>query len=228
MATRARGKAAKKPWRAILAASERYAKAKMGREGSHDHWHAWRVRTTALKLAKVTPGPLDRRVLELAALLHDVEDWKLSGDPLAGPRAVGRFLRRQGLDPGRAARVARAIEEVSFKGAGVATPVSSAEAALVQDADRLDALGAIGIARCFAYGGAKGRPLYEPGVKPSLHGSFRAYRKARGHSLNHFFEKLFLLKQRMNTAAARRLAARRHRDMERFVARFLREWKGAD
>jgi uncharacterized protein len=118
------------------------------------------------------------------------------------------------------------LREVSYKGAGVATRPSSLEAALVQDADRLDAIGAIGIARTFSYGGSKARALYIPGVKPVLHASFKAYQKSQSHTLNHFYEKLLLLKARLNTAAARQIAAARHRELERFVKVFLREWNG--
>lgn len=208
----------------LLHAAEAWVRGQMADEGSHDWWHVWRVRNQALRLAR--GQKVDRRALALAALLHDVKDWKQSGDPEAGPRSVQRWLRRQGADAALAARVAQIIREVSFKGAKVATRPSSLEAAIVQDADRLDALGAIGIARTFAYGGAKGRPLYTPGVKPVLHASFKAYQKSRSHTLNHFHEKLLLLKDRMNTKAARRIATRRHRLMERYVKDFLAEWNG--
>lgn len=165
-------------------------------------------------------------MLDLAALMHDVKDWKDSGSVEAGPRAVERWLKRQGAGSALAKRVADVIREVSFKGAGVATQVHSPEAAIVQDADRLDALGAIGIARTFAYGGSRGRPLYEPSVKPVLHKTFRAYRRGQSHTVNHFYEKLLLLKSRLHTQAARRIAARRHREMERFLKIFKAEWEG--
>jgi uncharacterized protein len=208
----------------VLKAAEAWARRQLSAEGSHDWWHVWRVRNNALRLAKGLK--VDRKALELAALLHDVKDWKHSGDPEAGPRSVARWLKHQGAGTELAERVAQIIREISFKGAGVATQPSSLEAAIVQDADRLDAIGAIGIARTFAYGGARGRPLYTPGVKPVLHQSFKAYQKSQSHTLNHFHEKLLLLKDRLNTKAARQLAARRHREMERFVRLFLAEWNG--
>jgi len=125
-------------------------------------------------------------------------------------------------------RVQAVCREVSYKGAGVADRPSSLEARLVQDADRLDAIGAIGVARTFAYGGAKGRSMYEPGEKPVLHRSFAAYKKSRGHTINHFHEKLLLLKGRLHTKAARRLAKGRHAFLEQFLKRFHAEWDGRD
>jgi uncharacterized protein len=122
--------------------------------------------------------------------------------------------------------VAGIVAAISFKGAGVATPMTTTEGAVVQDADRLDALGAIGIARAFAYGGFRGRPLHDPEVPAEPHDSVAAYKRGTGPSLNHFSEKLLLLKDRMNTAAGRRLAADRHRYLEQFRDRFLAEWDG--
>jgi uncharacterized protein len=209
----------------LLNAAEAWVRRQCSREGSHDWWHVWRVQRLAGRLAKGTK--LDRKVVLLAALLHDVKDWKESGDAEAGPRSVARWLRRHGAGAALAERVAQVIREVSFKGAGVVTRPTSPEAAVVQDADRLDALGAIGIARTVAYGGAKGRPLYEPGVKPVRHASFAAYRRKQSHTVNHFHEKLLLLKSRLNTPAARKLAAARHREMERFLRVFMAEWTGA-
>lgn len=208
----------------LLRSAEKWVKSQLGPEGSHDWWHVWRVQRMALRLAR--GRRVDRQVLRLAALLHDVKDWKHSGDAEAGPRAVEAWLRRQGAGTALAQRVAQVIREISFKGAGVATVPSSLEAAIVQDADRLDALGAIGIARTFAYGGAKGRPLYTPGVKPQRHASFKAYQRSQSHTLNHFYEKLLLLKGRLNTPAARKVAAARHREMQRFVKVFMAEWNG--
>lgn len=208
----------------LLNRAEAWVRGHLKKEGSHDWWHVWRVRRLARRLAR--GQAVDRRVLDLAALMHDVKDWKDSGSVEAGPRAVERWLKRQGAGSALAKRVADVIREVSFKGAGVATQVHSPEAAIVQDADRLDALGAIGIARTFAYGGSRGRPLYEPSVKPVLHKTFRAYRRGQSHTVNHFYEKLLLLKSRLHTQAARRIAARRHREMERFLKIFKAEWEG--
>lgn len=118
------------------------------------------------------------------------------------------------------------IRELSFKGANVETPMSTIEGEIVQDADRLDAIGAIGIARAFAYGGFRSRELYNPEKPPIFHTSFNDYKKDEGHTINHFYEKLFLLKDRMNTPAAKKIAMERHLFMETFVGRFLDEWEG--
>lgn len=190
----------------------------------HDWWHIERVRRLALRLAAEEGA--DPLVVELAALLHDVADWKLSGDADAGARHARAWLTSLGVEAAVVEHVSGIVAGVSFKGAGVATPMSTIEGRVVQDADRLDALGAIGIARAFAYGGSRGRALHEPEESPRLHASFAEYRSATGSTLNHFHEKLLLLRGRMHTAAGRRLADERHRFMEEFVRRFLAEWEG--
>ena len=190
----------------------------------HDWWHVERVRRLALRLAAEEGA--DKFVVEVAALLHDVADWKLSGDAEAGARRAREWLASLGVEAPIVEHVAGIVAGISFKGAGVPTPMSTIEGRVVQDADRLDALGAIGIARAFAYGGSRGRPLHDPSEEPRLHGSFAEYRSATGGTLNHFHEKLLLLRERMNTAAGRRLADERHRFMEEFVRRFLAEWEG--
>ena len=198
-------------------------------EGSgHDWAHIRRVWLMARRLAVAQPGA-DTQVTELAALLHDIADWKFhDGDYEAGPRAVREWLLSQGTAEEVIQRVETVIREVSFKGLGGATPVSSLEAALVQDADRLDAIGAIGIARAFAYGGHKGRLLHDAAVPPVAHDSFASYQKNTAPTLNHFYEKLLHLKDRLNTEAARAVAVERHAFMEVYVARFLAEWDGVD
>ncbi|HET9983593.1 MAG TPA: HD domain-containing protein [Longimicrobiales bacterium] len=191
----------------------------------HDWWHTDRVRRTALRLAAEEGA--DPLVVELAALLHDVGDWKLAGgDVDAAPRLARAWLESLGADTGVVDHVAEIVATLSFKGAGVPTPMRTVEGAVVQDADRLDALGAIGVARAFAYGGSRGRPLHDPDAAPRLHASFEEYRRAAGGTLNHFHEKLLLLRDRMNTPAARALADERHRFMEEFVRRFMAEWAG--
>ena len=197
-----------------------------GDASGHDWWHTLRVRRMALRLgADEGANPF---VVELAALLHDVDDWKASGDPEAAPRHAREWLRSLDVEPEVVQHVAEIVATLSFRGAGVPTPMRTVEGKVVQDADRLDALGAIGIARAFAYGGNRGRPLHDPEAAPVLHESFEQYRGAGGATLNHFYEKLFLLRDRMNTAAGRRLAQERHRFMEGFVARFLAEWDGGE
>lgn len=197
-------------------------------EGSgHDWAHIRRVWLGARALAQAEGA--DLLVTELAALLHDIADWKFhDGDEEAGPRAARVWLLRQGADEALINRVEEIIREVSFKGAGVATPVASLEGACVQDADRLDAIGAIGVARAFAYGGHKGRALHDPLQPPVQHGTFAEYKSNGGPTINHFYEKLLHLQERLHTAAARRVAAGRHAFMEEFLAQFLKEWEGSD
>jgi uncharacterized protein len=212
----------------ILARTEAWVRERMHGEGTgHDWWHVDRVRRTALRLARDEGA--DGYVTALAALLHDVADHKFhGGDETAGPRAARAWLTDAGADPATVEHVARIVAELSFKGAGVATPMSSPEGRVVQDADRLDAMGAIGVARAFAYGGSRGRPLHEPAEAPELHASFAAYKSSTGPTINHFHEKLLLLRDRMNTAAARRIADERHAFMQAFLAQFHREWDGED
>nr|WP_230687541.1 HD domain-containing protein [Hymenobacter ruricola] len=213
----------------MIANTARFIENKFAGEGSgHDWAHIRRVWHMARRLAQASPEA-DPEVTELAALLHDIADWKFhGGDYEAGPRAAREWLRSQGAAETLIARVETIIREVSFKGLGVATLVSSIEAALVQDADRLDAIGAIGIARAFAYGGHKGRPLHDEAVAPVAHESFASYQQNTAPTLNHFYEKLLHLKERMHTPAARAVAAQRHAYMEAFVAQFLAEWAGND
>ncbi|HEX8392296.1 MAG TPA: HD domain-containing protein [Longimicrobium sp.] len=212
----------------ILRRTEAYVREQMSGEGTgHDWWHVDRVRRMALRLARDEAA--DPYVVELAALLHDVADHKFhGGDETAGPRAARAWLAQAGADADTTEHVADIIARLSFKGAGVATPMSTPEGAVVQDADRLDAIGAIGIARAFAFGGSRGRPLYDPADAPEMHDSFDSYKSSTGHTINHFHEKLLLLRDRMNTPGARRIAESRHRYMEEFLAQFDREWNAAD
>jgi uncharacterized protein len=164
-------------------------------------------------------------IAELAALVHDIADWKFhNGDDGVGPREAERLLREEGAVPEIIEQVVDIVRTVSFKGAGVVTAMKTLEGQCVQDADRLDAIGAIGIARCFAYGGHAGRSMYDPDEPPVMHATADAYKASKGNSLNHFYEKLFLLKDRMNTATGRTMAEERHRFMEIYVERFLAEW----
>jgi uncharacterized protein len=212
----------------LIARTAAFVEAKFTGEGSgHDWAHIRRVWLAARALARAEGA--DPLVTELAALLHDIADWKFHhGDEEAGPRAARAWLLSLGAAEELIDRVEVIIREVSFKGAGVATPVSSPEAACVQDADRLDAIGAIGVARAFAYGGHKGRPLHDPAQPPVQHGTFAEYKSNGGPTINHFYEKLLHLRERLHTAAARRVAAERHAFMEQFLAQFLKEWEGSD
>lgn len=188
--------------------------------GGHDWWHVWRVWQTARRLALAEGA--DVYVVELAALGHDVEDWKLER-----PHGTLRgWLEEIGVGEGVIEAVEDICRRVSFKGASVPDEMPTLEGRVVQDADRLDSIGAIAIARTFAYGGAKGRLLYDPEEEPVLHGSFEHYKSSSSSSLMHFYEKLFLLKDRLHTASARALAEERHAFMERYVEQFLAEWEG--
>ena len=202
-----------------------YAKKTLGREATgHDWLHVERVWRSAKLLARGSGA--DLFVVELAALLHDIADWKFhGGDASVGPRKAAAWLKKLAVDAETAAGVVYIVENLSFKGAKVKNSIATLEGKLVQDADRLDAIGAIGVARAFAYGGAKGREIYNPDVKPVLHASAKAYSKGAGPTLNHFHEKLLLLKDRMNTAAGRRAAAGRHRFLLSFMRQFDAELK---
>jgi uncharacterized protein len=189
----------------------------------HDWWHIWRVRNTAVFLADREGA--DPEVVELAALLHDIADWKFhDGDEKAGPEAAGAWLEKFSMDESIVRRVVAIVAEVSFKGAGVDTTPSTLEGKCVQDADRLDAIGAIGISRVFAYGGHVQQPIHDPETAPTLHEDFEQYKTKRSTSINHFHEKLLLLSDRMNTPSGQELASTRHRYMCDFLATFEAEW----
>ncbi|SMO73800.1 HD domain-containing protein [Gracilimonas mengyeensis] len=208
----------------IISKTEEYVRKTLEGEGTgHDWWHIHRVRNMALKLGEKESANLF--VAELAALLHDIADHKFhEGDEDIGPATARKWLKSLEVDDRVIDQVCDIIRGVSFKGSEVETPMKTIEGKVVQDADRLDAIGAIGIARAFAYGGHKGRALYNPNINPEKHTSFEAYKKSNGPTINHFYEKLFLLKDRMNTESAREIAEERHRFMEEFFNRFLKEW----
>ena len=194
-----------------------------GERSGHDWWHTYRVWQNALRIQAGEGG--DRQVIELAALLHDVADWKLhGGDTTIGPDTAHRWLSSIGVDEPVIQQVCQIIADISFKGAGVKPATLTLEGQIVQDADRLDAIGAIGIARAFAYGGVKGRLIYDPDEQPHTHHSAESYLRSQGTSVNHFYEKLLLLKDRMQTATGRALAEPRHQYMEEFLKQFLAEW----
>lgn len=211
--------------RRIIEKADEFVRGVLERDSSgHDWWHIHRVRETSLWLEKME-GPADRFVIELAALLHDIDDWKITGsDLLDGPQQARKWMVSSGLDVEHVEAICRIISEVSFQGAAVRTPVSSIEGKIVQDADRLDALGAIGIARAFAYGGSTGQPIHDPSTEPVEHRSFSQYRQSRTTTVNHFHEKLFLLQDRFNTETARLIARQRTEYMKEFICRFHSEW----
>ncbi|MGY2132631.1 HD domain-containing protein [Hymenobacter sp. HD11105] len=214
---------------AVISSTVDFIREKFLHEGSgHDWAHIERVWRTSKALAAQTPTA-DPFVTELGALLHDVADWKFhAGDEEAGPRAARQWLTSLEVEESIIERVEAIIREISFKGVGVPTPMSTPEGELVQDADRLDAIGAIGVARAFAYGGHKGRSLHDPTVPPIAHDSFESYKQNTAPTINHFYEKLLHLQERLHTPAARAVAQRRHQFMEEFLTQFLREWEGED
>lgn len=196
-----------------------------GEATGHDWWHIYRVWQNALRIGDREGA--DLFVVQMAALLHDVDDWKFAGgDEKASGRAARVWMSEQGVSEPLVEQIVQIIDHVSFKGAGVETPMTTIEGCAVQDADRLDALGAIGIARAFAYGARKGNPLFDPDIPVQLHGTFDEYKQSSGTTVNHFYEKLLLLKGRMLTQTGRELAEARHRFMEEYLERFMDEWIG--
>jgi uncharacterized protein len=191
-------------------------------EGGHDWWHIHRVWTNA-KLINQTEKT-DQLVVELAALLHDIADSKFhDGDEEIGPRTAGNYLQGMNVDAGVIEHVQQIIRHMSFKASFGEKSFHSPELEVVQDADRLDAIGAIGIARAFTYGGFKGRELYNPEIKPNLNMTKEEYKNTTAPTINHFYEKLLLLKDKMNTPAGKVIAAQRHAFMEDYLKQFFEE-----
>ena len=194
-------------------------------EGGHDWFHIERVYKNALLIA--IHEDVDGLVVALGALLHDIADSKFhNGDESVGPRVASDFLKSQNVIEDVIAHVVQIINNISFKGGKVARTFSSKELDVVQDADRLDALGAIGIARTFNYGGFKNRAIYNPDIAPNLEITKEDYKASTAPTINHFYEKLLLLKDKMNTETGKHLAQQRHDYMEQFLEQFYKEWKG--
>ncbi len=193
-------------------------------EGGHDWFHIERVFNNALLISKTEQ--VDKLVVSLAALLHDIADSKFhNGDETIGPKIAREFLFSLNVDSSVIEHVINIIENISFKGGNVAQQFNSLELDVVQDADRLDAIGAIGIARCFNYGGFKNRQLYNPEIKPNLKMTKKEYKASNAPTINHFYEKLLLLKDRMNTKTAKKIALERHEYMQTFLKQFYKEWQ---
>ena len=195
-------------------------------EGGHDWFHTLRVYNNAVLISK--DERVDKIVVALGALLHDIADSKFhDGDETIGPRVAREFLFKHNVDSMVIEHVVNIIENISFKKSlEQGDRFNSNELAVVQDADRLDAIGAIGIARCFNYGGYKNRKLFDPDIKPNLNMTKEEYKKSEAPTINHFYEKLLLLKDKMNTRTGKRIAAERHAYMLKFLDQFYAEWDG--
>lgn len=195
-------------------------------EGGHDWFHVERVYKNTLLIAKTEP--VDIEIVSLAALMHDIADSKFNdGNEAIGPKKAQQFLLENDVDSSVIEHVTQIIQNMSFKNSlDVNTAFTSKEMEVVQDADRLDAIGAIGIARCFNYGGYKNRALYNPEIKPNLNMTKAQYKSSDAPTINHFYEKLLLLKDQMNTKTGKRIALERHNYMEGFLKQFYAEWDG--
>jgi uncharacterized protein len=205
----------------ILFVREKLANA----EGGHDWFHIQRVYKNALLIAK--GENCDETVVKLGALLHDIADSKFhGGDETVGPKVAREFLESEGVSETIISHVIQIIDNISFKGGKTEKKFSSIELDIVQDADRLDAIGAIGIARAFNYGGFKNRTMYNPEIAPKLNMTKEEYKSSQAPTINHFYEKLLLLKDKMNTQTGKQIAEQRHHYMQGFLAQFYAEWDG--
>lgn len=206
----------------------KYVRSVLEGEGSgHDWWHIDRVWKNSKLIA--SGENVDLEIVELVALLHDIADWKFNdGDEEAGPRMAEEFLKSIGYESEKIEKIKKDILGISFKGANEERKQISLECQVVQDADRLDAIGAIGIARCFAYGGYKNREIYNPEVKFNPDQTAEEYKKNTSPSINHFYEKLLLLKGLMNTKTGKKIAEQRHKYMEDYLEQFYKEAEGKE
>ena len=212
----------------IIQQTAEHVKQTLEGEGSgHDWWHIHRVWKNAIQIAKFEG--IDTFVVELAALLHDIADWKLhSGNEDIGPQKARDFLKTLHVAKEIVDHVCSIVKNLSFKGAAEKSKITTKEGMIVQDADRLDAIGAIGIARTFAYGGFKKQEMHNPTIKPELNQTSEQYKNNKNPTINHFYEKLLLLKNLMNTDSAKRIAQKRHDYMESYLETFFSEWYGKD
>lgn len=194
-------------------------------EGGHDWFHIERVYRNSILIAKNEQCNLE--IVKLGALLHDVADSKFhNGDETVGPKIAREFLEKENISEEIISHVIKIIENISFKGGNFEKKFSSKELEIVQDADRLDALGAIGIARTFNYGGFKNRFIYNPNIAPKFNMSKEEYKNSEAPTINHFYEKLLLLKDKMNTESGKKIAEERHIYMKNFLSQFYAEWEG--
>ncbi|MDP5274435.1 HD domain-containing protein [Chengkuizengella axinellae] len=208
----------------IIDMASQFAKDELGNDASgHDWWHVYRVTELAKRMALEEDA--DIFICTLSALLHDVADEKLNDSEEAGLKKVQNWLQENSVDQKDISHVIEIISTMSFKG-GERPPMTTLEGKVVQDADRLDAIGAIGIARTFAYSGVKGSIMHDPNAAPRTKINQEEYRKTQATPINHFYEKLFKLKDLMNTESAKKIADERHQYMKEFVDRFYLEWDG--
>jgi len=210
----------------IIQKTVAYVKAELTHaEGGYDWWHIYRVWKTAKEI--LAKEECDALTVELAALLHDIADAKFNGgDESIGPRKAEQFLHSIHVGPDTTAHVVNIIKNMSFKSSHFEQGFTSKELMIVQDADRLDAIGAIGIARAFNYGGFKNRSLYDPDIKPATNMTKEQYKNSTAPTINHFYEKLLLLKDKMNTETGKLSAQKRHDFMVAYLEQFYREWDG--
>ncbi|SFN13085.1 uncharacterized protein SAMN05421741_101235 [Paenimyroides ummariense] len=196
-----------------------------GAETGHDWFHIQRVYNNALNLLKTEEA--NEQVVVLGALLHDIADSKFhNGNETIGPKKAMEFMTSIDIIDEVKDHVVKIIENISFKGGNFNKTFHSKELDIVQDADRLDAIGAIGIARTFNYGGYKNNGLYDPEIQPKLKMTKEEYKNHKGTTINHFYEKLLLLKDLMNTETGKKIAENRHQYMEGFLEQFYNEWEG--
>ena len=214
--------------KAILEKTKNFVKLRFkGAEGGHDWHHTKRVLANSIHIAKKENANLF--VVQLAALLHDIADSKFyKGDETLGPKIASEFLKEHNVDQLSREHIIKIIENVSYKNSlsNTGKSFNSIELQIVQDADRLDAIGAIGIARAFNYGGFKNRELYNPKISPNMTMSKEEYKKSSAPTINHFYEKLLLLKEKMNTSTGKKLAEKRHDFMISYLDQFYQEWEG--
>src|SRR5258708_5481792 len=213
----------------IIIQTEAYVKSKMAKDYSgHDWFHIKRVVTMAKVLAKHEEH-VDLFIVELAALLHDIGDWKFhKGDSSVGEKKAREWLTPFEIPETIIDEVCFIVAHISYKGGTNTVKMRTVEGKIVQDADRLDAMGAIGIARTFAYGGFKGREIYNPGITPKQYGSLQEYMEANNTTINHFHEKLLLVKDGMHSPIAKKIAAKSHKFLEKFLYKFFKEWERKD
>ncbi|WP_411501453.1 HD domain-containing protein [Bacillus thuringiensis] len=210
----------------IIKETENFVRSILEKDSSgHDWWHIYRVRNLAIKLAQKEGA--DLFICEMAALLHDVADEKLISDETKGINLITNWLKQHDIRENIIRHIISIISEMSFKG-GNRKPMETMEGKIVQDADRLDAIGAIGIARTFAYAGTKGNLMYDPMLSPRVNMTKEEYRNGKSTAINHFYEKLLKLKDLMNTEYAKEIALERHKIMEEYLKDFFVEWDGLD